>query len=301
MPTFAFPTNIDNTMVSAHRRCARSFWWRHMRWLQRNETSIHLISGGAYAKGLEVVRKCYFDGGLSFEESLARGAVALIREYGYVEPHPKHSNKALPVILGALAYYFEKWPINRNMLPYRPSEGGKSCIEWNFAVPVPGVKNPTTGGPILYCGRFDQIGIFEDQMLLGEDDKTSGQLGQQWFDRWRLSSQILGYCWGAREHGMNLAGFLVRGVGLLKTNYSDAETTVMVNPWQIDRFVEQLVIRVGKMIEDFNLNRYEMDLGSTCSSYGGCDFLPLCESPEPESWIPVNYVEREWNPLASRD
>lgn len=315
--SYTFPKVLDNTMVSTYRSCPTKFWWRHQRMLQRGETSIHLISGGAFAKGLEVTRKAYFDDNTPFDIALAKGAAALFKEYGFVEPHPKYAAKAVSNMIGALAYYFETWPINSIMLPYLPTANARHAIEWNFSTPIPNVSHPDTGAPLLYCGRFDMVGKHQSGMLLGEDDKTTSQLGDSWFNRWKLSSQILGYCWGARQHDINLAGFCVRGVSLLKNNYGHAEGLVLVNEWQLDRFVENLQATAERMIASYVADKafpqgnrircipilpaYELDMGGTCSAYGGCDYLPLCESPEPESWIDANYVEREWNPLASRD
>lgn len=309
-----FPPALDNTMVSTFRACPRKFWWRHVQLLQKGETSIHLISGGAFAKGLEVVRKEYFDKGKPLDEALPIGAAALLAAYGNVEPHPIYSNKSAPNMLGALAYYFETWPIDRIIRPYRPSAGAKHTIEWNFTLPIPGCYHPETGQQLLYCGRFDFVGEHENGMRVGEDDKTTSQLGNAWFQRWRLPNQILGYMWGAREHGMNLAGFNIRGIGLLKNSYSHAETLLMINDWQIDRFLVNLIATVTRMVDAYQESKlqghidggsrpepFELDLSATCSAYGGCDYLMLCESLNPQAFIEPNFVIHEWNPLASRD
>jgi hypothetical protein len=37
---------------------------------------------------------------------------------------------------------------------------------------------------------------------------------------------------------------------------------------------------------------------SACNSYGGCGFSQLCESPNPEGWIKLNYEPRIWDPTA---
>lgn len=297
-----FPEAIDNTMVSAYRACPKKFWWRHSQSLQRTETSIHLTSGGAFAKGLEVVRKRYFDHGDSFDVALAKGAAALYAAYGHVEPHPKYTAKSAHNLVGALAFYFEQWPINRGLIPYRPSEGARHTIEWNFSVPI-GLTHPDTGKPLLYCGRFDMVARHEgfQDALFGEDDKTTTQLGETWFTRWRLSNQLIGYAWGSREHGLKLAGFNVRGISLLKNSYGSAEDLKMINEWQIDRWLANLRLTVARMIKDYQENTWEMDMGKTCSEFGGCDYLPLCESPNPSDWIEINFVKNVWNPLASRD
>lgn len=296
-----FPSVLDNTTISSFRACEKKLDWRHIEHLQRGEGSIHLIAGGAFAKGLEVTRKRYFNENLDFDTSLAYGAAALIAAYGAVEPHPKHGNKSVFNMIGALAFYFEAWPINRIL---RPADlgNGKRAIEFNFALPLPKVRHPDTNEPIPYCGRFDMIAQHENfPCLFGEDDKTTSQLGQTWFDQWRINSQPLGYCWGAREHGIKLGGFNLRGISLLKTCYGQAETLLMINDWQIDRWLENTILTVERMIRAYKDNKFEMDMGKSCSQFGGCDYLPLCEAVDPTPWIPVNFVRNAWNPLASRD
>lgn len=298
---FSFPPALDNTMVSGFRACPRKFWWRHQRMLQRGETSIHLISGGAFAKGLEVTRKYYFDLGLPFEEAFLFGAAALIGAYGFTEPHPKYGAKNVWNLIGAMEYYFKIWPIDKIIIPNRRSDG-KHEIEYNFVLPIPNTTHPNNGGPILYCGRFDMVGKHENGLILGEDDKTTTQLGESWFNRWRLSNQLIGYTWGAQEHGFPLAGFNIRGVSLLKHSYGSADAgPILIGKARINRFVENLQLTVERMVRAYETDKWEYDFGGSCSAYGGCDYLSLCEAHDPEDWIEPNFVINEWNPLASRD
>lgn len=294
-----FPSAIDNTMVSAFRACPKKFFWRHGLWLQKNEQSIHLVSGGAFAKGLEVTRKEFFDNFKPFNEALARGACALIAAFGNTEPSPKYGAKNVFNMIGALAFYFETWPIDRIITPYQRI-GQRHEIEWNFAVPI-GITNPSTGAPILYCGRFDMIGQHESGMILGEDDKTTSQLGESWFNRWRLSNQLIGYTWGVREHGIALGGFNIRGVSLLKNSYGHADAICQITPQKVDLWLINTQLTVNRMIQAYLNNAWELDMAGACSAYGGCDYLPLCEANDPEDWIEPNYHKIEWNPLASRD
>lgn len=296
----AFPTILDNTQVSAWRTCPTKFWWAHGRGLAPTEESTHLVAGGAFAKGIEVTRQAYWNKGVPFYDALALGGAALLGAYGTHEASHSASSKSPLNMLGALGYYFTQWPIDGEGL--RPAKLGDShAIEYSFAVPVPGTKHPLTGDPIIYCGRFDAI-MQWGSLLMGEDDKTTARLGQEWLNRWRFNSQILGYTWGAREHGTRLAGFVVRGVSLLKNGYDSAESGPhMIAEWKLDRFHENLVGDIARMIEDWERQTWSYSMNQACNSYGGCSFLPLCDAQHPEEWLKVNFYERNWNPLASRD
>lgn len=296
-----FPLVLDNTMIRAWRACPKKFWWNYMRHKAPVEESIHLTAGAAFAKGLEVTRKRYFDDGLNFDDALALGAAALIKSYGAFQANEWHQNKAWDNVLGALGHYFLEWPIDGPLRPYKPKDSDKHAIEYSFAVPIPQIKHPQTDDYIIYAGTFDAVMVYQETLLIGEDDKTAGQLGQSWLAQWILPNQLLGYTWGAWQNGLGLGGFEVRGTSLLKNSYGHVADTKMFPRWKIDLFERELIATVREMIRDWERDYWRMDLASACSAYSGCPFLLLCDSPSPEDWLPVNFVDRVWDPLASRD
>lgn len=296
----SFPSVLDNTMIRAWRACPKKFWWGYMRNLHPTDESIHLLAGAAFAKGLEVTRKSFYDLGEDFDTALARGAAALIQAYGAFEADQWHENKAWDRLLGALGHYFIEWPITGPIVPFRAPGAPTHAIEYSFAVPIPGVKHPENNGPLIYAGRFDFVGDYNG-IRLGVDDKTTSQLGKSWLTQWVLPNQLLGYTWGARETGQALAGFEVRGTSLLKNSYGHMADTKMFPRWKVELFERELIATIQEMIRDWERDYWRMDLASACSAYSGCPFLMLCDSPSPEDWIPVNFIERVWDPLASRD
>ena len=297
MNALTFPEVLDNTIMTTFRKCERKFYWSQVRTLALTDQNVHLISGAAFAKGLEVCRKSFFLKGLSFEESLIRGAAALVAAYGDYTPSDKNSNKSLPNILGALEFYFNKWPITERV-PYE--FGGRPAIEFSFALPIPGCYHPETGKEMIYCGRYDLITKLND-VVMGEDDKTTSQLGDSWFAKWRLGSQITGYTWGAQEYGIPIRGFILRGISLLKRSYGDSEAIVYRSDTKIREFKENLVLTFHKMVAAWKSGQYQLNMDDACSSYGGCPYLELCESDYPEQWIEGRYVLHKWEPLRSRD
>lgn len=263
-----------------------------------SETNVHLHAGGAFAKGLEVVRKAYFMDNKPFDEALALGGVALVRYYGTFQPHERNDNKSLPMMLGALGYYFERWPINEGIVPILYHD--RPAIEFNFAVPFPGVKHPETDQPLIICGRFDMIGK-QLGVTLGEDDKTASQLGTQWLNKWRVGNQITTYCWGAAQHGITLNGFNMRGIGLYKRGYEGIDAITYRKPWLLNEWEENTRATLNDAIRDYTRGFWGANWADSCNSYSGCPYLILCESPTPQVWLPVNFVDRDWDPLASRD
>jgi hypothetical protein len=137
--------------------------------------------------------------------------------------------------------------------------------------------------------------------LLGEDDKTASQLGKTWLDKWRVSNQLTTYCWGAAQYGIPLAGFNMRGVGLYKARYDGVDAITYRRAWQLEEWERNTEATLRDVIRDWERGYFSYNWADACSSYGGCPYLLLCESQEPEAWLPVHFKDRHWDPLGSRE
>lgn len=298
MPTEPrFPPVIDSTMLASFA-CPAKFWRSYIhRYSSSANKSIHLIAGGAYAKGLEVARKAYFDGA-DPEEALLLGTEALIIDYG--DADPGITAKSLGRMVGALEYYFHVYPLDTDDARIA-TIGGVPAVEWSFGLPLP-FTHPDSGEPLLYAGRTDMLCDFAGG-LYALDDKTTSQLGASWPRQWELRGQFSGYSWAARELGIRLAGTLVRGLCILKTGYNHSQAIVNQPDWKIDRWVAHRDHIISQMLESYRSGTYHFALNEECNSYGGCTFKQVCNVP-PEhqaTWLDTNYVEHEWNPLHKDD
>jgi hypothetical protein len=306
----SFPQIIDNSMVDDFRKCEQRWFYKHCRKLTMMDENVHLVAGGAYARGLEVVRKAFFDRGLPIREALRLGIRAAIIYYGAFEPHGRHAAKNIWRVIGAMEHHFNRWPIDSRLRPYKPDGAERHAIEFSFAEPIPGdVCNPDTGEPLLYSGKCDFIGVDYEAGLLGPvDDKTTTQLGDYWLSKWDLSNQMYGYIWASRRAGYPSNCAFIRGVSILKTKFGDADARCYANDDQLVMFEHNLTATVRRMIRcytDFKQKLtdapFQRALGGACTDFGGCAFKVLCESQDPETWIPVHFTVNKWNPLESRD
>jgi hypothetical protein len=173
--------------------------------------------------------------------------------------------------------------------------GGKRGIEFSFLEPID-IKHPVTGDPILYSGRFDMLVDYEN-LHLGEDDKTASQLGASWPRQWDLRSQFTAYVWGAGRAGIQLDGFLVRGVSILKTKYDTLEAITYRPQWQIDRWYQQTLADVARMQECWASGLWDFNLDHACAEYGGCPFRSVCQMQRPEILLQQQFERRIWNPV----
>lgn len=294
-----FPELIDSTMRASWAACPTNFYWAWIRRLIPGQVSVDLHAGGAFAAGLEATRKAYYQYNTHPDDALHEGLVALSKYWGDFEAPEGHA-KQFHVILGALEDYFREYPLQTDMIqPYRNPEGDPA-VEFTFSIPIPGTKHPKTGNPILYGGRFDLIGVFNNVIYV-VDEKTTGQLGASFAKKWDLRGQFLGYVWATRVlGGLPVAGAIVRGVGLYKTEpaYRYMQVVVPVDDFLIERWLMDLRLDVERMISSWEHGLYQQNFSDSCIAYSGCANKILCKSKEPERFVNNYFVRNTWNPLA---
>lgn len=290
----SFPEVIDSTMLSAFASCERRFWWAYMRHRAPEGENIHLHAGACYARGLEVARRSYYDKGEPEDEAIISGAQALLAAWGTTQA-PEGSSKSIDRVLSAYTYYFNQWPLAHDyIIPFKTPSG--SALEFNFCLPLPNAKHPQTGQPILYAGRFDMLGVREGA-LFGLDDKTTTSLGASWSKQWQLRGQFTGYSWGAREFAYRLAGFLVRGVSILKAGHDHQEAIIHRPDWMIDQWLAKTHRLLDQMIESWRTDYWAQNFDTACHQFGPCAYMLLCDTPDPEPFVPIYYKDHVWNPL----
>jgi len=213
--TLPFPAVWDSSMLATLRSCPQKFALEYLQNWKPKRESHHLRAGAAFAKGLEVTRRRFYAESQSPDTSIQAGIGALLAAYGDFQP-PDDSPKTAARMAGALEFYFAKWPLGSD--PAVPATlGDRLGIEFSFATPLP-LNHPSTGEPLMYCGRADMVADFAGGRYV-EDDKTASQLGASWSRQWDLRSQFTGYCWAARVAGIAVQGVLIRGISILKTKY----------------------------------------------------------------------------------
>lgn len=310
----SFPEVIDNTCRSSFRKCEKYWEYANINRIKPATTSIHLHAGAAFAKGIEMTRKAFYAEKRSAEESLAIGVEALIKAYGDFETH-EDSPKSCERMVRGLISYFDNYQLEHDYIkPFFSPESNNYGIEFSFAIPIERadgspILHPDTGNPLLYAGRFDMLGEADREQfpspagcgaLFVCDEKTTSQLGDSWRKQWSLDSQFTGYCWAAKSFGFNVAGAVIRGISFLKNGNGHAEALIYRPEWQIARWHAELVRDVDRMIESYKsggeTTSMALDKG-ICGNYGGCAYGLLCESPNPDNWIPLHYAKNTWNPL----
>jgi hypothetical protein len=298
MGGLTFPPFIDSSMRAPLAECGQKFNFSSIQKLRPREESVHLVFGGAFAAGLAETRTAFWRDGVSSSQARLRGFEALLGAWGNYEPRwsePGQPAKTLDTCVGALDFYFDQFPMEQDYskpLMYN----GTPAVEFSFAIPIPEVRHPETGDPILYVGRFDMLAEMRGMPWV-QDEKSASQLGKYWQRKWELRSQFTGYCFAARHYDYPVQGAIIRGVAIYKTKFEKAEAIVYREQWKIDRWYHQLVRDLNRAIESWKTGVWDYNLDDACSAFGGCPFLELCNKSNPEAWIDGYYVRHNWNPM----
>lgn len=312
-----FPGYVDNSARSDWVKCETKWMYSFLRSIAPGAPSVHLHAGGSFAKGLESARKAFWEERKEVGEAKRIGLQELIKAYGaFIAPPTKQGDKSLENVIRAFDSYMRQYPLDTDPIKPYKTDSGKYMIEFTFSLPTE-VRRPFCDAclliqtsdainckgcgkpldPILYTGRSDMIGVLYDSLWV-TDEKTTSQLGEQWANQWKLDSQMTGYIAAARKHGFNAVAALIRGVGLLKTKISHAEAQVYRGQWEIDRWWEELHKNLRRMVHAYCNLDFALALDKhSCNAYGGCPFVPFCDSQNPKQWA-NQYRIRRWDPLA---
>lgn len=293
-----FPHVFDSTMLATLRSCPHKAFRQYMQHWKPKSESVHLVAGGAFAKGIEVAREAFYEQGICQQDAVGKGLEALILAYGDFEC-PSDSAKSLERMCGALEFYFVSYPLGDDGIPPLKLASGRHAIEFSFAQPLP-IVHPVSGDPILFTGRADMAGHYAGGVYL-VDEKTTTSLGASWGRQWEMRSQFTGYTWAARENGIPAQGCVVRGVSILKTKYDTLQVVTDRSQYELDRWLEQTCRDIKRLEAMWREDYYDFNLDHACAEYGGCSFVRVCKSKDPETWLPMYFEPRVWDPLARRE
>jgi hypothetical protein len=290
-----FPEVVDSSMIAAFRACPQKFNLEYLQHWRPKTPNVHLHAGKAFAEGLEVARKAFYDDGYAEDKAVALGFGALLKAYGTFEC-PKDSPKSADRMAAAYEYTMSQYRLSDPSIAapiVLPS--GKHAIEFSFVEPTD-FLHPVTQQPILFSGRFDEIVNFGGG-IFGEDDKTTSSLGASWSKQWDLRSQFTAYCWGAQRGGLALQGFLVRGTSILKTKFDTQQAITYRPDWMVDRWYKQLLRDLKRMADSWESGVWDFNLDKSCNSFDGCTFRKVCLSKEPQVWLEQGFEQRRWDPV----
>lgn len=291
------PPYIDSSMLSTFRACPRKFFWAYAQQLQPQGKSVHLIAGGAFAAGIDAVRRFQFSKEnravpCSPDQLAAAALPAFCKAWGDFEA-PEDSPKNFYNVFGALEEYLaQHHPFYDPVQPVF-SANGEPASEFSFAIPLK--LNHPSGDPFIFVGRFDLLGTFHDRPVIC-DEKTTSALGTFWQKQWALRGQFIGYCWACRKLGINVDTAIIRGIGLLKTETKFLTAIETYGDHLLERWEQELYHTLELILHYDDKGHYPYTFGDACGSYGGCAYQALCGAANVEPWF-SHYDRRLWSPI----
>lgn len=289
-----FPSVWDNSMRKVFKLCPRKFELEFIKKYRPVRFSQHLHGGMAFAHGMEVARKAFYQEGLSHEDAVAKGWLTVVSDYSTYETQESDVKTAYSMS-SALAYYFSVWRMDQDfVIPYNFGNGNLG-LEFSFALPLD-ILHPVTNQPILYYGRMDMLGERENGTIWIVDEKTASRLGTSWVEGWALDSQFTGYCWAVREYGLQVNGAIIRGISILSSGHNHAQSLQPRPDWMIRRWQQQVERDIRNAVEMWDSGYFDYDLADGCKSYGGCSFKNVCQVVNPANFLQADFVKSEYAP-----
>jgi len=295
-----FPAIIDSSILLTSA-CPTKFFYQHCIGLS-SDKSIHLHAGGAFAKGIETVRKAFYLEKKPLDIALFDGIRAFTNYWGPYDDSPTDgssgSYKDFINMSAALLDYFRQYnPEDDYVQPY-VKQDGSPAVEFTFAIPLP-INHPDTGDPLIYGGRSDMIGMYNG-MACVVDEKTTYSFPTEWSRPFSMRGQFLGYTWAAQQFNLPVSMCIVRGVAIQQKAIKHLEAILTFPNWQIERWYNEMLYKVQFLVDCWKSKQFPMNYGDICNSYGGCSMLDMCQVKEPEEWI-SSFTIKKWNPLSVDD
>lgn len=294
-PSAILPLHIDSTMLSAFRSCPQKFFNEFVLGLRPPAISVDLHAGAAFSGTLESFYKEFWLNDLTVPIAIGRAHAVFGRLWGDFQPI-KDTPKTFDRMWAAFEDYIHTYPPRTDHIqPY--FVGGRPTFEFSFAVPLddPAFPRHPSGDPFVYVGRADLLGQYQGRPVI-RDEKTSGRLDSNWAEKWDLRAQFLGYVWAARQAGLDINTVAVRGVIITKTMIRQVESIKVYSDHLLDLWYLQLQRDLWRLRRCWDDQFFDFNLGESCTQYGSCIFMPLCQSPTPENWY-SNFEVRRWNPI----
>lgn len=279
------PTTFDNSMLTAFRQCERLFYNRYIMGYRESE-NVNLHAGKCHAAALEAARWAFYRDGASEEEAFEIGAKRLVEEWG--DPMKFADEvKNLRRMLEVFEAYMVEYPLSETEIA---RVDGMPLVETHFDYPF---------GQYRYCGTPDAVIEYGGGLWLVDEKTTGSTLNGQWAAQWKRHGQFSGYAWGLKEHGIQIDGVLVRGIGIQKTQTRFLEVATPRPQWMIDEWEREATRTIDAITNRCNTAYWGCSIGDACTKFGReCDFLPQCCSPAPDyskfkvgKWYPMY---REW-------
>ena len=303
-----FPLVIDSTMLMEFDSCMQSGFRKYIQHLSKSGESTDLIAGGAFAKGLEVARKKYFNEDADPDQALQEGTAALYDAYG--DHVPFKETKSVHRMALALEMYFMEYPLGVDKVTPAKLSNGEYAIEYSFAHELP-IEHPDLPGyNLIITGRADMLGEYGGRLWCVDEKTTGSAFTQDWSKQWDTRGQFSTYAWGLQKDNIPVAGAYIRGIYLGKTSIKFNECQTTRNKFQVEMWEKQMLAKVQRIIDFYKqfkergghpLEFFWGSWNESCNKYfRPCTFQDMCRDKSSEMFLESQFDQYIWLPHEQR-
>lgn len=309
-----FPIYIRNSYLQTAGVCNLKYFRESIQHLSNGNKSHHLIAGGIFAKGVEIVRKSYFNENLDIETSIELGQEHILTAEDTGDN--LKSNERLANVLGK---YFHKYPLDRSIKPCALADGTfaiEYCFQFDLGIAHPDIQNQN----LIWQGTLD--GLYEKTLASGQtkryivDEKTCSSLLrlpgtkpdtkivdiEKECNAFRTNSQFLGYSKAARLLGIKTDGLLIYKIPILTKHEDAIELAIPFTEYEIDLWYNSFIDNLNELVEKYKFYKAKGCLpaevfkpvfnGSLCNSWGTpCQFMAGCLSKDGEAILASSFQQ----------
>lgn len=300
-----FPLVLSNTDLSLWSECELKWYRSRCQNYRKEGFNIDLSAGGQFAKGLETVRKMYYNDQVSSAEAVEAGYYSVVEG---LHAEMKACNADTDVLKSpermgqALKDYFNYFRLeNEDVIPAQ-LEDGSHAIEHKMTVELP-IKHPELEANLIFKGKLDMFAKSMGRTYI-VDEKTTKAITANTADLLATSGQFLGYAWLAREHGIVVSGAKIRKIAIQVKGNKVEEFEIPITDYQIDMWYQATLAKVRLMVKlyidsmsgtDFRAC-FHPDFQHGCTSFfRPCQYQDGCKSKFGENFIESNFQQKVWD------
>lgn len=296
-----FPLILSNTDMSLWSQCHLRWFRERCQCLKKYAVNIDLEAGGAFAKGLEVTRKAFYNDGVPSQEAILLGYNTIL-DTMYEREADSDPLKSPERMALAIVEYFRVFPLDEEEVIPCVLEDGSHAIEHKLTVELP-FNHPELDVPLIFKGKLDSLSTSIGRTYI-VDEKTTKQIAYNEGDKLRTSGQFIGYAWLARKHGIEVAGAKVRKVAIQVKEIKVKEFEFPITDYMIDLWERAMFAKVSAMVahykqfqisEDF-IEAFQPDYQLGCTAYNRpCRFMDGCTSVHGEKFLEAEFEQLVWD------
>ena len=297
----------DASKLQAYLDCEELGHLRYEEHLTGKTPSEAIVFGSGFHKAAEVWTQQHLDG---FNDAIAVDLAEKAFNEVWESELPKEQRDMLELGLNrrSIANFKRLFAGYRKKFPLEMYEEVVS-VEQHFTLPL---GTTPEGREIWWSGLTDRIVRWQGGLYYVDLKTSTFALDAAFFDKWKLSTQMLGYTWAGQQLvNEPFSGVMIQGIQVkapLKTKVQAADELVQgeviaFTQDQIEGWKKNVLIKIDDIHHARDRGYYVKNLSTRCSSYGGCSMAMLCNAGDEaqaafrrEQW----YIQKVWNPLAAR-